>query len=98
MTDGRDQGLVVTTRYGSGIDAANFRRMLAKACEEAGIERIVPYELRHTAITFQIDGGNDGWEVADWAGTSERMIEGIYRHRLSRVSKLTAVTVPDLDR
>ncbi|MGB5759071.1 MAG: site-specific integrase, partial [Acidimicrobiales bacterium] len=84
----KDHGLVVTTRYGTGIGARNLRRMVAKACEEAGVERIVPYELRHTAITFQIDAGHDTWQVADWAGTSERMIEMVYRHRLTRVAQL----------
>jgi hypothetical protein len=34
------------------------------------------------------------WRVADWAGTSERMIEEIYRHRLTRVSDLGSVKVP----
>jgi integrase len=90
----QEHGLVVTTRYGTGINAANLRRMLATACEEAGVERVVPYELRHTAITFQIDAGHDGWEVADWAGTSERMIEQVYRHRLRRVSKLQPAAFP----
>lgn len=62
------------------------------ACEDAGIERIVPYELRHTAVTFQLDAGHETWRVADWAGTSERMVE-IYRHRLTRVSALGPVAV-----
>ena len=93
----REHGLVVTTRYGTGIGARNLRRMVAKACEEAGVERIVPYELRHTAITFQIDAGHDTWQVADWAGTSERMIEMVYRHRLSRVTQLGPVDLTGLE-
>lgn len=94
----KDQGLVATTRYGTGIGARNLRRMVAKACEEAGIERIVPYELRHTAITFQIDAGHDTWQVADWAGTSERMIEMVYRHRLTRITHLGPIELTGLDR
>lgn len=87
----REHNLVVSTRYGTGIDAANFRRLLTAASTRAGIGRVVPYELRHTAITHQIEAGHDTWHVADWAGTSERMIEEIYRHRLNRVSKLGPV-------
>jgi hypothetical protein len=55
----------------------------------------LPYELGHTAITFQLDQGAEMWEVADWAGTSERMIELIYRHRTSRVSRLAPLPLPD---
>ncbi len=62
------------------------------------MERIVPYELRHTAITFQIDAGHDTWQVADWAGTSERMIEMVYRHRLTRVAQLGPIELTGLDR
>ncbi len=65
--------------------------MVSGACLEASLEPIVPYELRHTAITFQLDAGHEKWRVADWAGTSERMIEDIYRHRLTRVTDLGPV-------
>lgn len=71
--------------------------MITAVCEEAAVERIVPYELRHTAITFQCDAGHDTTEVAEWAGTSVRMIEEIYRHRLHDVSKLSSAAVPNLD-
>jgi integrase len=88
-----DNGLVVSTRYGTGIAAANLRRMVSTAANEAGIGHVVPYELRHTAITFQIDAGRDVWQVADWAGTSERMIEEVYRHRLTKVVPIGAAPV-----
>ncbi len=88
--------LVITTRYGTAIDRKNLIRMLAAACKEADIKRIVPYELRHTAITFQRTSGKDAWQVADWAGTSERMVEEIYRHRLGRVAPLGPVQVEGL--
>lgn len=87
----------VSTRYGTAIESSNLRRMVTAACEDAGVERIVPYELRHTAITFQVEAGNEAWQVADWAGTSVRMVEDIYRHRLHEVARLRPVVVPDLD-
>jgi hypothetical protein len=46
---------------------------------------------------FWIDTSHDSREVADWAGTSERMIEMIYRHRLTRATRLLAVVLPGLD-
>ncbi len=67
--------------------------MVSAASSEAAFETIVPYELRHTAITFQLDAGHEAWRVADWAGTSERMIEQIYRHRLSRVADIGPVEI-----
>ncbi len=87
---------VVTTRYGTPINAANLRRMVTAACEEAAVDRIVPYELRHTAITFQVEAGHEAWEVADWAGTSARMVEDIYRHRLQSVACLSSISIDEM--
>ena len=70
--------------------------MLTAACEDAKIIRIVPYELRHTSITFQRTSGRETWEVADWAGTSERMVDEIYRHRSTKVAPLTSVKIDGL--
>ncbi len=92
-----DLDLVISTRYGTGINGPNLQRMVEAACSEAGIDRYLPYELRHTAITFQIEAGQEAWKVADWAGTSVRMIEDVYRHRLSRVTEISSARVPDLD-
>lgn len=92
-----DPDLLISTRFGTPINRHNLGRMMTAACEEADIEVIVPYELRHTAITFQLDAGHEAWRVADWAGTSERMIEEIYRHRLTRVSDLGPVNVGGWD-
>lgn len=84
--DGHDY--VLTTKNGTAFDGSNLRDALAGHCERLGLDVYLPYELRHTAITFQLDQGAESWEVADWAGTSERMIELIYRHRTTRVSRL----------
>jgi integrase len=85
-------GLVVTTRSGRALGHRNFHRSLVKLCAEAGIEPpISAYELRHTAITLQAEAGHPAWQIADWAGTSERMITEVYRHRLQAVSPLGPV-------
>lgn len=84
-------GLVLTTRRGTPLNRNNLRRTATAVANRAGIEPIVPYGLRPTAITLQIDAGHDTWQVADWAGRSERMIEEVYRHCLSRVATLGPV-------
>jgi integrase len=84
-----ETGLVATTSRGTAINRNNFVRSLRRLCERFDIEpTITPYELRHTAISLQADAGRSSWEIADWAGTSERMVSDVYRHRLSTVSLL----------
>jgi integrase len=85
--------LVVTTRVGTSLGSRNIARSVAQVANRVGIEAsieglrppVVPYDLRHTAITLQSKRGYSDWELADWAGTSERMINEVYRHRTDRV-------------
>ncbi len=85
--------LVITTRNGTPINRNNYRRSIEAACRRGGIDPpITPYELRHTAITHQSEQGWSSWELADWAGTSERMISEVYRHRYNRASGITPVS------
>lgn len=87
-----DFELVAATRSGRPIQRHNFGRALAQLCVRLGIEpAITPYELRHTAITLQSEAGHAAWQIADWAGTSERMISEVYRHKLSGVAPLGSV-------
>jgi len=87
-----DLDLVASTTQGTAIDRHAFARSMRLLCEHAGIEpAITPYELRHTAMSLQADAGRSAWEIADWAGTSEAMISGRYRHRLRRVATLRPV-------
>lgn len=50
--------------------------------EKAGPEYadVVPYSLRHTAITWMLQRGVEIWEVAGYVGTSPAMIERHYGH------------------
>lgn len=73
---------------GGRVDAANLRRDLKAACKAAGVPPLAPTELRHSAITIMIDAGHSPLAVADWAGTSERMIAQTYRHRDDLLSPL----------
>ena len=81
--------LVVTTAIGTATTFYSVPQALQSLCERAGISPAVsPYELRHTAITFQAEAGHSAWAIADWAGTSERMIADVYRHKLREASLL----------
>ncbi len=86
-----DRDLIITTRRGTAINKDNQRRSLRTLCERTGIASITPYELRHTAITHQIAAGRTASEVADWAGTSEKMIFNHYRHQLREIIELPPV-------
>ncbi|MCP4963719.1 MAG: site-specific integrase, partial [bacterium] len=80
-------GLVATTALGTPVNQRNVHRTLALASRNAGIDPAASgYDLRHTAITFQIEKETPVHRVADWAGTSERMIWDVYRHLLSEVT------------
>ena len=88
-----DRDLVVATRWGTAIDQGNHRRSIRELSRQLGFGDLTPYELRHTAITHQIEAGHPASVVADWAGTSERMIYQHYRHQLREVVDLRP---PDL--
>ena len=84
--------IVASSSQGQPVDRHSLARSLRLLCRHAGIDPcITPYELRHTAISMQADAGRSSWELADWAGTSEAMINRVYRHRLRRVSVVLPV-------
>lgn len=81
--------LVVTTPIGTPVNFYAVPQALQALCERVGVSPTVsPYELRHTAITFQAEASHSAWAIADWAGTSERMIADVYRHKLLDASPL----------
>ena len=87
-----DSGLVVTTSRGTPVDRHSLARSMRLLCKRAEVDpAVTAYELRHSAISMQADAGRSSWELADWAGTSEQMINQIYRHRLRRVSVVLPV-------
>ena len=84
-----ESDLIGTTPLGTPPPFYSVPRALQAICERVGITPAVsPYELRHTAITFQTEAGHSAWAIADWAGTSERMIADVYRHKLLDTSQL----------
>jgi integrase len=89
---GNPLDLVATTRLGTPINQRNVHRSMTDASKRAGIEPAVSgYDLRHSAITLMIENGHPVYRVADWAGTSERMIWDVYRHLLDDVTDLGSI-------
>jgi len=54
---------------------------LERACERAGVRRITPHVLKHTAITNSIRSGMSITEAADYFSTSTQTIEAVYWYR-----------------
>lgn len=81
-----DLDLVFPKELGGLVDPANLLRSLAKLCDDAGVERITPYEVRNTAVSLLSDGGVPIEQLADLAGHKDaRTTLAVYRHQLSTV-------------
>lgn len=86
---GKPRDLVTTTRFGTANQSTQRSPSIVRACDRAGITpHLSAYDLRHSAITMQLENGHPTDKVADWAGASERMIADVYRHKLDEVSDL----------
>jgi len=78
--------LVFANELGGLVDPANLRRSLTTLCDSAGVERITPYELRHTAVSLLSDGGVPIEQLADLAGHKDaRTTMVVYRHQINPV-------------
>lgn len=85
----QESGLIMATEIGTPLDYWLLPQALAALCARVGVSPAVsPYELRHTAISLHAEAGQSAWAIADWAGTSERMIADVYRHKLAARSSL----------
>jgi len=89
---GNSEELVATSLVGTTLSQRNVHRSLVMACDRAGVSpRISGYDLRHTAITLQVENGHPAYRIGKWAGTSERMIADVYRHKLDQASDLGSI-------
>lgn len=81
-----DLDLVFPNELGGLVDPANLRRSLAKLCDDACVDRVTPYELRHTAVSLPSDGGVPNEQLADLAGHKDaRTTMAVYRHQIAPV-------------
>ena len=81
-----DDALVFSTPTGRLLEPSAMNHRLARLCTKAGIERVTPYELRHSAASLLSDAGVPIETLADLLGhTSTQMLEAVYRHRVRKV-------------
>lgn len=82
-----DHGLVLANELGRPWNPRNFRRDFQAATARAGLGRVPPYAMRHTAVTLLSHAGVPAERIADLAGHRDtRMVERVYRHRPSIVT------------
>lgn len=78
-----DPGLVFPTVQGTPWNPANVRRELYAVCDAAGLPRVRPHELRHTAASVLSDQGVPLELIADLLGHVDvTMVSQVYRHRV----------------
>jgi integrase len=85
-----DTGLVFVNEIGAPLDPSNLRRTVVDVCKLAGVERISPNELRHTAATLLVARGVPLDAVSDLLGHVDvTMLAKVYRHRAAAVVDVT---------
>lgn len=78
--------LVFRSEAGTPLDAANQRRLVRTIAAKAGIDHLVPYELRHTHASILSDAGAHAEALADRMGHRDsRTTLAYYRHQISPV-------------
>ena len=76
-------GFIFTSRIGTPLDPRNFYRQFRKLCDEAGLGRWHPHELRHSAASLMLAQGVKLHVVSQVLGHSSiRMTSDVYGHLL----------------
>jgi integrase len=77
-----DDDLVVTSKSGRPLDARDHWAAVLRMGADAGIGRVIPYDLRHTCATAMVEAGVPLSNAADQLGhRNEAMLANTYRHR-----------------
>lgn len=79
-----DPGLVTPTVNGGPWDASNMREELTNLCELAGVPRVRPNELRHTAKAVLDDERIDPVVIRNLMGHSNEWMQDAYGNRARR--------------
>lgn len=56
------------------------RKAFARVAEDAKVKDVSPHVLRHTAVTWAMQGGCDLWEAAGYFGMTVEVLERVYGH------------------
>jgi integrase len=59
---------------------ASVKKAFANVARDAGLEGVTPHVLRHTAVTWAMQGGADRYEAAGFFGLGMKMLESVYGH------------------
>jgi integrase len=76
----RDSGPVFIGARGERVTELAIRRVWRAALEEAGVEYVDPYSMRHTCSSWLAQAGVSSDEIADILGHSSTRMMGVYRH------------------
>lgn len=63
-----------------GAKIGDVKTSWAKVCKRAGVEGATPHTLKHTAITWAMQGGANLADAAGFFGTSIQTLENTYLH------------------
>lgn len=73
------QGSLWAVEYGGGR-VGSIKRAFPAAVAAAGLGDVTPHTLKHTAITWALQGGASVWDCAGFFSTSPETIERVYGH------------------
>ncbi len=64
----KDHGILFPSRAGTPMHGQNLNDDLGMLCKRAGLPRMTPHDIRHTAISLMIYAGMDPQAIADRVG------------------------------
>lgn len=73
--------MIFTGAHGGGLSDSNIRqRILARACDAAGVRRITPHVLRHAYTSWLTEQGVSAFDIAGALGHSSTRMLDRYNH------------------
>lgn len=79
LTRWKAQGSKWAVEY-EGMRIGDIKRAFARVAKDAGLQDVTPHTLKHTAITWALQGGATIWDAAGFFATSHDTIEKTYGH------------------
>jgi integrase len=64
----------------NGQAVGRINKAFAAGADEAGLPGLVPHMLRHTAVTWAMQGGANRWDACDYFGLTMETLERVYGH------------------